>query len=99
MLTVLVDFTSAAFELDQSLSLSETFSCELESSCDSDSGNHSSEGEHHCHCHIGHSHIAVLEMYEIDKTLNSGSTNISYPMDNLLSIKDYLSEIDRPPIA
>lgn len=99
MFTVLVDFTSAAFEMDQDLSLSEAISCELESSCDSDSGNHSSEDGHHCHCHIGHSHVAVLEMYEIEKTFDASSANVNYPMANLLSIKDFLSEIDRPPIA
>lgn len=99
ILTVLVDFTSAAFEMDQDLSLSETISCELESSCDSDSDKHSSEDGHHCHCHIGHSHIAVLEISEIEESFDYSFVDLSYSMDNLLSIKDYLSEIDRPPIA
>lgn len=100
MFSILTGFSSASLELNEGLSFSNDSTCTQMSFEKSDCDAHSkSQEEHHCHCHAGHFHVAILETHKLNSKLESGSDKLNYPKYQKNYIKDFLFEVDRPPIA
>ena len=99
---LLSDFVSASYDYE----ITTGSNCESISSCEnvdlhnSDETSHEhNEKNHHCHCHAGHSHIAVISFVNAKGGIYQHIEKTKFPAFNNKNIKNYVSEIIRPPIT
>jgi|TARA_Y100000768_G_scaffold334487_1_gene275225 hypothetical protein len=97
--TIFSDFTSAALHEETSSTCSSLISCaDIDLHSSSDTQNHDSEGEHD-HCHLGHSHSALINPLYKRSISQFKKYNVSYPAYYVGKTQNFSLDVIRPPIA
>jgi hypothetical protein len=102
ILFIFFEFTSLATDVEDTNTVNISVEClDIDSHSD-DVADHDSEDSHHeshGNCHMGHSHTAIIDnnfiIGSIITKLKKTRINLQYH----LSIQDYHSRLNRPPIA
>ena len=95
--SILVDFSSVEIEDHHSLSKLEVSCTDIDFHGESKESNQNED--HRDHCHAGHLHTAIILKNEISLNIHSVLNQTMIFSINSGKIKDFLSQLKRPPIA
>ena len=100
LITIFSDFTSATFhnDIDNGTCVSQSICQDTDFHSSTNSENHGPESEHRA-CHFGHSHILVFISQHYEFTQTYLELFSIFPFFNAGKSNQYITELNRPPIA
>jgi hypothetical protein len=98
-ISIFLDIASSMTEVPQgAYRAQDTLVCEGDDFHDDVSENNT-KSNLHCHCHAGHFHVGILEKNDLRRENEFQYNKPIFPFFSSGNSRNYLSKINRPPIA